>query len=358
MNKKYSQINNIDIKYFWNNYTFTSIYGGQKRRRKINYQTYISDNNILSIFQVDLLTFPELLETKKKINFYVLVCIDQVSKFAFCSFLKNKLSKDVKQAFNTILQKIEKKRKENPISYFTNKIIFYGDFGQEFVFKEVKNYCLEKGAKLINIGMPSVTKLGIVERLIRTLQEMISVNLENIETKEQYKKEFKLVLNIYNNQTHSFLNTSPKSYLESKEINSEPWNIKKQNNFNYFKNKKIIQKHLKLIKKQFPINQPVRMFKKVKKYYKHSQFSTWSNQIYFVNSYKIPLLSESDIGIYLEDQSGKKLNGITYKNNLKKVKIPDYMKIKKIITFLKKKVLDVHCIIILSHFIKIYMFQT
>ena len=79
------------------------------------------------------------------------------------------------------------------------------------------------------------------------------------------------------------------------------------------------------------------MFKKVKKYYKHSQFSTWSNQIYFVNSYKIPLLSESDIGIYLKDQSGKKLNGITYKNNLKKVKIPDYMKIKKIITFLKKK---------------------
>ena len=112
MNKKYSEINNIDIKYFWNNYTFTSIYGGQKRRRKINYQTYISDNNILSIFQVDLLTFPELLETKKKINFYVLVCIDQVSKFAFCSFLKNKLSKDVKQAFNTILQKIEKKEKK------------------------------------------------------------------------------------------------------------------------------------------------------------------------------------------------------------------------------------------------------
>ena len=126
MNKKYSEINNIDIKYFWNNYTFTSIYGGQKRRRKINYQTYISDNNILSIFQVDLLTFPELLETKKKINFYVLVCIDQVSKFAFCSFLKNKLSKDVKQAFSTILQKIEekKKRKSNFIFHKQNHILW------------------------------------------------------------------------------------------------------------------------------------------------------------------------------------------------------------------------------------------
>ena len=86
MNKKYSEINNIDIKYFWNNYTFTSIYGGQKRRRKINYQTYISDNNILSIFQVDLLTFPELLETKKKLTFMFLFVLIRFQNLHFVVF--------------------------------------------------------------------------------------------------------------------------------------------------------------------------------------------------------------------------------------------------------------------------------
>ena len=93
-----------------------------------------------------------------------------------------------------------------------------------------------------------------------------------------------------------------------------------------------------MTKKHFPVMQPVRLFKKVKKQYKRSHFSTWSNQIYFVDGYKIPLHNESDIGIYLSNHDGKRITGITYSQQLKKVIMPDYLQIKNIITFIKKKV--------------------
>merc|ERR1711947_65899 len=48
-------------------------------------------------------------------------------------------------------------------------------------------------------------------------------------------------------------------------------------------------------------------------------------------------LSYSDVGIYLSDMNGKQIKGITYRENLKKVKMSDYMQIKKIIAYMKRK---------------------
>ena len=92
-------------------------------------------------------------------------------------------------------------------------LTFYGDFGEEFMFKDVKKYCETKNAKIINIGIATVTKLGTVERLIRTLQEMLSVTINDITIKKEYKNEVKTVVNIYNNQKHSFIKMSPIQYL-------------------------------------------------------------------------------------------------------------------------------------------------
>ena len=82
---------------------------------------------------------------------------------------------------------------------------------------------------------------------------------------------------------------------------------------------------------------PVRLYKKIKKNYKKSHLSTWSDEIYFVDGYKTPLLADSDIGIYLKDKSGDRKNGITYSNYVKIVKEPDYMKIKNVISYMVKK---------------------
>ena len=186
-------------------------------------------------------------------------------------------------------------------------LTFYADFGQEFLFKDVKTYVKSVNSKIINIGMPSITKLGIIERLIRTMQEMLSVTLKNISTKSQFKKEFKYVLRLYNKSEHIHIKKSPIKFLESFMNTLKPWHISKnmKEEFDYFLNKKNIKKKLSLTKKKYPLNQAVRIYKKIKKNYKKSHFSTWSNEIYYIDGYKIPLLKESDIGIYLKDNLGK-----------------------------------------------------
>ena len=269
----------------------------------------------------------------------MLLCVCQVTKYAFCSFLKRKLSKNVIEGISSIIHKIRQKQKENPIFIGNNFLFFMGDFGQEFIFESVKQYCKKNNAILVNAGMPSVSKLGIVERLIRTLQEMISVTLNDITTKDEYKKEFKLVLKMYNKQGHTFLKESPEESSFSLNNYRKPWDISKNKSkeFDYYDNKKQIKKKLATSKKLFPLNQTVRLFKKPKNTQKRSHFSSWTNQMYSIDGYKIPLLSNSDIGIYLKDQKGQRINGITYAQYLKKVKKSDYMQIKNIIKYMKKK---------------------
>ena len=230
------------------------------------------------------------------------------------------------------MHKIKQKQKQNPFNDDNYFLTFYGDFGQEFVFEEVKNYFKKHNSKLINAGMPTISKLGIIERLIKTVQEMLSVTLNDVTTKEEYKKEFKLVLKMYNKQQHTFLKNSPEESLFTLHEYRKPWDISRDrtNDFDYYTNKKLVRDKLKLVKKKFPLNQTVRLFKKAKSTQKKSHVSTWSNQIYFIDGYKIPLLSKSDIGLYLKNQSGQRISGITYFEYLKKVRKSDYMQIKNI----------------------------
>ena len=53
----------------------------------INYQNYLNNNDPLSTFQVDLVTFREKSEKgiKNNLQYYVLLCICQYTKYAFCS---------------------------------------------------------------------------------------------------------------------------------------------------------------------------------------------------------------------------------------------------------------------------------
>ena len=62
------------------------------------------------------------------------------------------------------------------ISKVNKNLTFYGDFGKEFMFKDVKKYCETKNAKIINIGIATVTKLGTVEQYQNITRNVICNN--------------------------------------------------------------------------------------------------------------------------------------------------------------------------------------
>ena len=255
------------------------------------------------------------------------------------AFFKRKKEENIVEGFNTIISQIRKKQKENIFTYINKKLLFLTDYGEEFKFKKVKTFIESNDSKIMQIGRPGLSKLGIVERAIRTMQEKMAFYIEDINNIKEYKRRFKNVLKIYNNENHSFLNMSPAKYLSSVKPLKEPWNMYRnnENEFNYDKNKKTIRYNLKKIKKQYKILQPVRIRIKLKNLYKRSHYTTFSNEIFFVDNYKIPLLKNQSIGIYLIDQLGNRKKGITYIEDMKKTIVPNYNKIKKIITKLKKK---------------------
>ena len=112
-----------------------------------------------------------------------MICIDVVSKYVFYSFLERKLRENVKLAISIILKNIRKEKKKSLFYNVNKSLTFFADYSQDFLFEDVKRYCKEKGAILLDNGMPGVKKLGIVERLIRSLQEMFSVTINDIVSK-------------------------------------------------------------------------------------------------------------------------------------------------------------------------------
>ena len=236
-----------DVEYFWGNYSFTSKFAGQKRKKKTKqFQHYITDNNCLSTFQADLITY----KFKSEGFIYVLLVIDQVSKFCFAAFFKRKKEENLVEGFKTIIHEIRTKQKENIFTYLNHNLLFLTDYGEEFKFAKVVSYIESNNSKIVQIGSPGYSKLGIIERSIRTMQEKLAFFIEDITNVNDYKKYFRKILKMYNNQYHTFLKMSPIKYIESFQYLKKPWNMyNKEDNFNYNKNKKAIRNKLNKIKK-------------------------------------------------------------------------------------------------------------
>ena len=331
-----------DVRYFWETYSFTSKFTGQRSKKKNKqFQHYITNNNCLSSFQADLITY----KFKSESFIYVLLVIDQVSKLCFAAFFKRKKEQNIVEGFKTILHEIRTKQKKNILTYLNENMLFLTDYGEEFKFSKVVNYLKQNNCKIVQIGTPAYSKLGIIERAIRTMQEKLAFFIDDITNEREYKKYFRKILKIYNNQYHSFLKMSPEEYIKKFQIHKTPWNMynNQQDTFNYDKNKTKIRNQLNIIRKKYKILQPVRVKIKIKSLYKRSHYTNWSDEFFFVDNYKTPLLNDQSIGIYLIDQNGERKKGIRYVEDIKKTVLPNYNKIKKIIVKLKKqKKLDVH----------------
>ena len=161
-----------DVEYFWGNYSFTSKFAGQKIKKKTKqFQHYITDNNCLSTFQADLITY----KFKNEGFIYVLLIIDQVSKFCFAAFFKRKKEENIVEGFKTIMQEIRTKQNENILTYLNQNMLFLTDYGEEFKFSKVVRYIESNNSKIVQIGSPAYSKLGIIERAIRTMQEKFNI---------------------------------------------------------------------------------------------------------------------------------------------------------------------------------------
>ncbi len=107
-------IKNEEIKLFWENFYYSSVFSGQKRESKnpVKYQSYVTSNKPLSEFQADLLTPPEFLKKDKNYKLILLV-VDVIRYMKDTIFKKKKFTFEnylVRTAFTTLL-KIKKKLK-------------------------------------------------------------------------------------------------------------------------------------------------------------------------------------------------------------------------------------------------------
>ena len=179
-----------------------------------------------------------------------MLIIDQVSKFCFAAFFKRKKEENIVEGFKTIMQEIRTKQNENILTYLNTNMLFLTDYGEEFKFSKVVRYLESNNCKIVQIGTPAYSKLGIIERAIRTMQEKMAFFIDDITNVRDYKKYFRKILKMYNNQYHTFLKMSPTKYIESFQYLKKPWNMyNKEDNFNYSKNKKAIRNKLNKIKK-------------------------------------------------------------------------------------------------------------
>ncbi len=91
MNLLKPSIKNKEIKLFWENFYYSSVFSGQKRKSKnpVKYQSYVTSNKPLSEFQADLLTPPEFL--KKDENYKLILLVVDVIRYIKDKIFKKKI---------------------------------------------------------------------------------------------------------------------------------------------------------------------------------------------------------------------------------------------------------------------------
>ena len=252
--------------------------------------------HIDDIWSLDILDLKDYGPENNKGYRYVLVTIDNFSKFGWTTPLKNKNAQTIKDSFENIL--IISKRKPNLIETDRGKE-FYNNIFQDFLNKnDIKLYSRN-------------TSLGAVfaERFNRTIRDLLKkIVFEHGDAK--WIDILPTITNQYNNRIHSSTKLSPKDA-----------SLKKNEGFVY---KNLLDKRKKVIPK-FQINDLVRVAD-LKKTFSKGDTTNWSYKLYKITevindtipAYKIDNLSER------YNESLLKKTDLTLKENnsvMKKLKI-------------------------------------
>ena len=303
-------ISNSEINDFWVANNYLAEFSGEKRKKKatkkLNYLRYRSTNIPLVEFQLDIWE-PQVRYDLKK----VLLCLDLNSRYLFQEIPKSKYFVDMKIVMKKLVEKIRK----NQLPIFqkmktsTMLIHFTTDQGGEFVSLKMQQWLKSKYITFNSVDSPYV-----LNRCMRTLEKIVAA-YERSHENFNLKRDIQAIIDIYNSNFNSAIGKTPKQAMKS--FNSiSPWGNEE---FNYNKNKKEINKKMIKIKKVFPLLSPVRYLAKRDVFQKYATAEKFSKDIFLVKSYKRPLLSSEPVGLNLIDMSGQQLKGIFYEHDLKAV---------------------------------------
>ena len=236
-----------------------------------NYATNKTDVYYIDdIWSLDILDLKDYGPENNRGYRYVLVTIDNFSKFGWTTPLKNKNAQTIKDSFENIL--ISSKRKPNIIETDRGKE-FYNTIFQEFLNKNnIKLYSRN-------------SSLGAVfaERFNRTIRDLLKRPVFE-KGDGNWIDVLQTITNQYNNRIHSSTKLSPKDA-----------SLKKNEGFVY---KNLLDKRKK-VKPKFQINDLVRVAD-LKKTFSKGDTTNWSYKLYKIKeiindtipSYKINNLSE------------------------------------------------------------------
>ena len=238
---------------------------------KRNYATNKTDvYHIDDTWSLDILDLKDYGPKNNKGYRYVLVVLDNFSKFGWTVPLKNKKAQTIKDSFENIL--INSKRSPNLIET---------DRGKEFYSNIFQDFLIKNNIKLYS----RITSLGVVfaERFNRTIRDLLKRPVFE-KGDGNWVDVIPIITKQYNNQLHSSTKLSPKDA-----------SLKKNEGYVY---KNLLDKRKK-VKLKYQINDLNRVAD-LKKTFSKGDTTNWSNKLYKITevindtipSYKINNLPE------------------------------------------------------------------
>ena len=157
--------------------------------------------------QMDLIDATQLRRYNSGISF-LLVLIDVATKKIFVRCLKKKTAEETRDAIRSIIDSMG--------TAVPKKIL--SDFGKEFLNRQVKSYLESKNIQLGHPSRPE-TKLGVVERVNRTIQDLLYGEMRSRQS-YRFIDYIQLLVDGYNSREHRTIKMTPNEaeLPENKEL--------------------------------------------------------------------------------------------------------------------------------------------
>lgn len=259
------------------------------------------------LFQIDLVEMIPYAQENDQFK-YILVCINAFSKFAWATPIKNKTSKEVSKAMESILSSGRKNVPKN----------IQSDQGKEFFNTEFKK--LMDKYNINHYSTYSNLKSSIVERFNRTLKNKMWKEF-SFNGNYRWVNILKQIVDKYNNTVHRTTKYKPTAVNQknAKEI------------------QKLVYDNIKIADPRitkFEVGDPVRISKH-RHVFAKMYTPNWTNEIFTVSE----IQNTYPRTYILQDSEKQNVLGGFYEEELKKVQHPDVYLVEKVIRRRKNQVL-------------------
>lgn len=263
-------------------------------------------------YQCDLMEISQYANFNRKYK-YVLVLINAYTKYLRVYPLKNKDMDTVHHAFTELMKDISPNRRMRYLQ---------SDKGKEFINKKMKDFYKTRG--IIHYCTDSEIKAAMAERVIRTLRNMINLNIR-VTGEKNWIDSLNDIVKTYNNKKHRTIGVTPRE--------AEIWGVTPDITKRI---EKIGNRLRKVPKVKYEIGDVVRISKYKRLFEKETTDSNWSNE-----QYKIVKINSNEYPTkyYLSTYFGEPLTGYYTQHEIRKVKYPGVYLIEKVIKCVKNKCL-------------------